>query len=331
DNLYNVLKNIRSYIEANGGSYLFNTKFCGFTQKDGKLKAVILKNVLTGGESEMPVDCAVLALGHSARDTFELLAKNNVAMEAKEFAVGVRIEHLVKNIGFAQYGKNYPLLPTADYKLVSHAHERTVFTFCMCPGGVVIPSASEEGGVVTNGMSLYARNGENSNSALMVQLKKEDFGADDLFAGMRFQREIERRAYAAGGGNYCAPVQLFKDFSNDKVSSAFGEVKATYSAGTVFAPLDTVLPKVVVNALKAAIPDMDRRLKGFACSDAVLTGAETRFSSPVKIARGESGESVSVKGLYPCGEGSGYSGGITSSAADGLGIAEKIFVKFKNH
>ncbi len=331
DKLYTVLKNIRAYIEERGGSYLFDTKLCGFTQKNGKIKTVILKNVVTGEESEMPVDCAVLALGHSARDTFKLLAQNGVAMEAKEFAVGVRIEHLAKEISFAQYGINYPLLPAADYKLVSHAHERTVFTFCMCPGGVVIPSASEEGGVVTNGMSLYARDGENSNSALMVQLKKEDFGAYDLFAGMRFQREIERKAFLAGGKNYCAPVQLFKDFAKDKTSSAFGEVKATYSAGTVFAPLNAVLPEVAVEALKAAIPDMDRRLKGFACPDAVLTGAETRFSSPVKILRGESGESISLQGLYPCGEGSGYSGGITSSAADGLGVAEKIFAKFKNH
>ncbi|MDE7306772.1 MAG: hypothetical protein K2N33_05215, partial [Clostridia bacterium] len=273
----------------------------------------------------------VLALGHSARDTFEFLDKCGVAMEAKEFAVGVRIEHLAKQISFAQYGKNYALLPTADYKLVSHAPARTVFTFCMCPGGVVIPSASEEGGVVTNGMSFFKRDKENSNSALMVQLKKEDFGADDLFAGMRFQREIERRAYIAGGKNYAAPVQLFKDFAKDKVSSAFGEVKATYSAVTAFAPLDMVLPKVALDALKSAIPDMDRRLKGFACPDAVLTGAETRFSSPVKILRKEDGESVSVHGLYPCGEGSGYSGGITSSAADGLGVAEKIFAKFKNH
>ena len=201
----------------------------------------------------------------------------------------------------------------------------------MCPGGVVIPSASEEGGVVTNGMSFFARNGLNSNSALMVQMKREDFGADDLFAGMRFQREIERRAYEAGGRNYSAPIQLYKDFIKDRVSSGFGSVRPTYSAGTAFAPLNEILPAITVQALKNAIPDMNARLKGFACPDAVLTGVETRFSSPVKIIRGESGESVSLKGFYPCGEGSGYSGGITSSAADGLRIAEKIFEKFKNH
>lgn len=331
DILYGVLKNIRSYIERNGGTYLFNTIFTGFTQKNGCLKTLLVKDAKTGKESEIEADCAVAALGHSARDTFQMLDRSHIAMTAKEFAVGVRIEHLSREIGLAQYGKNFNLLPAADYKLVSHAHERTVFTFCMCPGGVVIPSASEEGGVVTNGMSLYARDGENSNSALMVQLKREDFGADDLFAGMRFQREIESRAYEYGGGNYFAPVQLYKDFQKDRISDKFGSVKATYAAGTAFAPLNGILPDVAVQALKAAIPDMDRRLRGFACPDALLTGVETRFSSPVKIVRGESGESVSLGGFYPCGEGSGYSGGITSSAADGMGIAEKIYEKFKNH
>ncbi len=330
DRLYFVLQNIRKYVVDNGGKYLFNTVFKGFEQKDGALSALILQNTANGEECILPVSCAVLAIGHSARDTFVMLDKSGVAMTAKEFAVGVRIEHLSQNIGYAQYGKNYKLLPAADYKLVSHAHERTVFTFCMCPGGVVIPAASEHGGVVTNGMSLYARDGINSNSALMVQLKKSDFG-EGLFDGMNFQREIEKRAFLAGGSNYSAPVQLFKDFSRDRVSSAFGEVTPTYAAGIAFAPLGEVLPKIVTEALKKAVPDMDRRLKGFSCPDAVLTGAETRFSCPVKILRGEDGESVSVKGVFPCGEGSGYSGGITSSAADGISVAEKIYEKYKNH
>ncbi len=331
DKLYGVLQNIRAFIEKGGGQYLFGTKFVGFTKRDGALDSLILQDVSTGGEREIEVDCAVLAPGHSSRDTFEMLHRSGVAMEAREFAVGVRIEHLASEIGRAQYGKSYSLLPAADYKLVSHAHERTVFTFCMCPGGVIIPSASEAEGVVTNGMSLYARNGENSNSALMVQMRREDFGADDIFAGMRFQRDIERRAYETGGRNYSAPVQLYKDFAADRNSSGFGSVMTTYAAGTAFVPLNEVLPAVTVQALKAAIPDMDRRLHGFACPDALLTGVETRFSSPVKILRGDSGDSVSVSGLYPCGEGSGYSGGITSSAADGLRTAEKIFEKFKNH
>lgn len=328
DILYNVLQNIRTYIEENGGKYLFNTKFAGVLHKNSTLQGIML-DIIDGKSSEIALDCAVVAVGHSARDTFEKLAESGIQMQPREFAIGVRIEHLAKSIGIAQYGKSYVNLPTADYKLVSHAHERTVFTFCMCPGGVVIPAASEEGGVVTNGMSLYARDGRNSNSALMVQMKPQDFDGEDLFAGMRFQREIEKRAYVLGGRDYRAPVQLYKDFAANRISSGFGEVKPTYAAGVSFAPLNEVLPPVTVDALKAAIPDMERRLKGFASPDAILTGVETRFSSPVKILRTDSGESVSLSGLYPCGEGSGYSGGITSSAADGLRIAEKIFEKYK--
>jgi hypothetical protein len=328
DILYDVLINIRKYIQDNGGTFLFNSQVCGLIKKDDELKGLIVKDTKSQEEKQIDCDCAVLACGHSARDTFEMLNKSGVYMEAKDFAIGVRIEHLANNIGFAQYGKNYKLLPTADYKLVSHAHERTVFTFCMCPGGVVIPAASEQGGVVVNGMSLHARADVNSNSALMVQMKKSDFGSDDLFAGMRFQRSIEEKAFVVGGKNYCAPVQLFGDFAKDRISSDFGEVKASYAAGTTFAPLCEVLPKITVDALKAAIPDMGKRLKGFDSPDAVMSGVETRFSSPVKIVRGDNLQSVTVKNLYPCGEGSGYSGGITSSAADGLKIAECIFERF---
>lgn len=328
DVLYTVLQNIRRYLLENGATFLFDSKVCDLIICGGALRGLIVENVNTRGQQEICVDAAVLAVGHSARDTFEMLAARGVVMEAKDFAVGVRIEHLASAVGLAQYGKNYVNLPTADYKLVSHAHERTVFTFCMCPGGVVMPAASEQGGVVVNGMSNYRRDGANSNSALMVQMKREDFGADDLFAGMRFQREIERRAFGAGGRNYCAPAQLYGDFARDRVSQSFGEVAPTYAAGTAFAPLGEVLPPVAVAALKAAIPDMDRRLKGFAHPHAVLTGVETRFSSPVKMVRGEDMQSVSIKNLYPCGEGSGYSGGITSSAADGLKTAETLFARF---
>lgn len=328
DRLYSVLQNARKFVTENGGEYLFNTKFVGLKSNENGLRSLILADVNSGDTREMAVDAAVLAVGHSARDTFEMLEQNGVYMEAKDFAVGVRIEHLAADIGFAQYGEKYKLLPTADYQLVSHAHERTVFTFCMCPGGVVIPAASEDGGVVVNGMSLHARDGVNSNCALMVQMRKEDFGANDLFAGVRFQRDLERKAFEYGGGNYCAPVQLFGDFSKDRLSSQFGEVKPTYAAGTVFAPLDKVLPPIAVQALKAAVPDMGRRLKGFDNPHAALSGVETRFSSPVKIVREADGQSVNLKNLYPCGEGSGYSGGITSSAADGLKTAELLFERF---
>ncbi len=328
DKLYGVLQNIRAHVIKCGGSYLFNTKLVGIKVNDGALTALVLKNTLSGRESEMPVAAAVLAVGHSARDTYERLNADGVYMEPRDFAVGVRIEHLSSAIGLAQYGESYKLLPAADYQLVSHAHERTVFTFCMCPGGVVIPAASESGGVVVNGMSLRARDGENSNSALMVQMRRPDFGSDDLFAGVRFQREIERKAFEAGGGSYRAPCQLYKDFAADRLSCGFGEVRPTYAAGTTFAPLSEVLPRVAAEALKAAVPDMAKRLKGFDSGSAVLTGAETRFSSPVKIVRGGDMQSVTVKNLYPCGEGSGYSGGITSSAADGIRTAESIYARF---
>lgn len=329
DKLYDVLRNMRAYIEANGGKFMFDTRVDGLESKDGRLTALTLKNVVTGKTDSILCDAAVFAIGHSARDTFEMLHASGVEMEARDFAVGVRIEHLAKNISLAQYGKNYVYLPSADYKLVSHAHERTVFTFCMCPGGVVIPAASEQGGVVVNGMSLYARDGENSNSALMVQMKHSDFGSDDLFAGMRFQRSIERKAFEVGGGHYKAPAITYGDFAADKLSGRFGEVQPTYAAGVTYAPLNDVLPQVAVEALKVAIPDMDKRLKGFASPHAILTGVETRFSSPVRIIRNSLLQSVTMENLYPCGEGSGYSGGITSSGVDGIRTAEVLFQRFK--
>ena len=329
DNLYNVLRNMRAHILERGGKFMFDTRVSGLVCADGGLKGLRLTDVASGKEDVLPCDAAVFAIGHSARDTFVMLNDAGAAMQPREFAVGVRIEHLAEDIGRAQYGKSYKILPAADYKLVSHAHERTVFTFCMCPGGVVMPAASEEGGVVVNGMSLFARDGVNSNSALMVQLRREDFGADDLFAGMRFQRALERRAFEAGGGDYSAPAITYGDFARGACSGRFGEVVPTYAAGVKCVPLDEVLPGVVSDALKAAIPDMDRRLKGFASPHAVLTGVETRFSSPVRILRDETMQSVTVKNLYPCGEGSGYSGGITSSAADGIRTAEVLYERFK--
>lgn len=329
DKLYGVLQSMRKFIESQGGTYLFNTKLTGFEREGDTLQALKLKDVKSGEDSLLPVSAAVLAVGHSARDTFQMLNTHGVYMEPRDFAVGVRIEHLSKEISLAQYGQAAKYLPAADYGLVSHAGERTVFTFCMCPGGVVIPAASEQGGVVVNGMSDYARDGINSNSALMVQMRREDFGSDDLFAGVRFQQSLEQAAFNLGGGNYKAPVQLWGDFEKDRVSDKFYEVNPTYAAGVNFAPLNRLLPEVAVNSLKMAIPDMAKRLKGFDSPSAVMTGVESRFSSPVKIVRDLDGQSVSLKNLYPCGEGSGYSGGITSSAADGLSVAEKLFERFK--
>ncbi len=332
DNLKKVVKNIREYIVAQGGQVRFHTRLEDLKIQGGRVAEATLRTfnatLVCPNVENVPVSAVILAIGHSARDTFELLEKRGVPMRAKDFAVGVRIEHLQSKIGFAQYGKAYTALPAADYKLVSHADERSVFTFCMCPGGYVMPATSEVGRVVTNGMSNYARNGENANSALIAQVTRADFEDDSPLAGVRFQRALEEKAYIAGGGNYCAPVQRVEDFLRDRESKAFGEVAPTYGVGTAFADLRSVLTAPVVTALKKSIVDMDRRLKGFASPDALLTAVETRTSSPLRIERDESLQSVGVKGLFPCGEGAGYAGGITSSAADGLRVAEGVFAWF---
>ena len=339
DNLKKVVKNMREYIKEQGGEVRFNTRLEDIFVQDGKLTHAIITKLnadMGGGNTaktpsapeKIPVSALVLAIGHSARDTFEKLLARGVCMHAKNFAVGVRIEHLQARIGMAQYGKAYTMLPAAEYKLVSHAKDRAAFTFCMCPGGYVMPSASEEGGVVTNGMSNYARDGENANSALIVQVTQEDFGTDAPLGGVEFQRKLERAAFVAGGSTYAAPVQLVGDFLQNKTSTRFWEVQPTYAAGTAFANLNEVLPQSVTETLAFALTDMDRKLRGFAASEGVLTAVESRTSSPVRIERDETLQSVSVKGLYPCGEGAGYAGGITSSAADGLRVAETLFAIF---
>ena len=328
DLLKKVVKNMRESIIAQGGKVCFNCRLENLKIENGVLKSAILRYDKENREEEIPVSALVLAIGHSARDTFEKLRALGVVMRQKDFAVGVRVEHLQEKIGFAQYGKSYPLLPAADYKLVSHASERSAFTFCMCPGGYVMPAASEQGGVVTNGMSNYARDGKNANSALIAQVTRADFASDDPLAGVEFQRKLERAAFLAGGSSYAAPVQKVGDFLADKESFAFGEVLPTYGAGTAFADLKSVLPTGVCDALKKAIVDMDRRLKGFASPDALMTGVETRTSSPVRIERDETFQSVNVKNLFPCGEGAGYAGGITSSAADGMRVADAVFAEY---
>lgn len=336
DKLKTVVKNMREYILSQGGEVKFRTRLQDIRVENGKVVSATVKTFnadMVGANSEnkeeiIPVSAVVLAIGHSARDTFETLYARGVQMQAKDFAVGVRIEHLQDKIGFSQYGKNYNLLPAADYKLVSHAQDRAVFTFCMCPGGYVMPATSEEGGVVTNGMSNYARNGKNANSALIAQVTRADFGSEHPLAGVEFQRKIERAAYIAGGKTYAAPVQKVGDFLQDKAGASFGEVLPTFAAGTVFADLREALPQAVISALKSAVVDMDRRLRGFAHPDALLTGVESRTSSPIRIDRDETCQSVSVKGLFPCGEGAGYAGGITSSAADGIRVAESVYNSF---
>ena len=322
DKLRSVVANMRNYILHEGGEIRFQTTFEDYKTKDGKVCEVRLNGEWEG------VDELVLAVGHSARDTFETLFLKGLPMEQKEFAVGVRVEHLQREISKAQYGAGYAALPPADYKLVSHAGERAAFTFCMCPGGVVVPAASEEGGVVVNGMSDYARDGVNANSAFIVQVKKEDFSSESPLAGIEYQRKLERAAFSAGGRNYKAPVQLLGDFLSDRESYYFGEVKPTYACGTTFAPMRAILPKVICDSMAAAIPDVNRRLNGFSAYEAVLTGVESRTSSPLRILRDTTLQSTGVQGLWPCGEGCGYAGGITSAAADGLRVAQSLAEKY---
>lgn len=326
DKLREVVRRMREHIISAGGEVRFSTRFDGLVSSNGRVTAAKLTS---GGVTyEQPADAVVLAIGHSARDTFRVLHADGLVMEPRDIAVGMRIEHLREDIDRAQYGRFAGTLPAADYKLVSHSGERTVFTFCMCPGGVVVPASSEVGGVVTNGMSDYARDAVNSNSALLVSVTRADLRSDDLFAGVEFQRELERAAYAAAGGTYAAPVQRAGDFMLGRETKRFGNVTPSYARGATPARLDELLPAPVVRSVRAALPDLGRRLRGFDSPDAVLTGPETRFTSPVRVLRDERLESPSVSGVYPCGEGCGWSGGITSSAADGVRVADAIFGRF---
>ena len=330
DNLKNVVKNMRRYICSLGGEVCFHTLFDGAAMKGGAVYEALAHSVTTGERYRYPCDALVLAIGHSSRDTFAALLGQGFAMEQREFAIGARIEHLQEKIGLAQYSAWHKTLPPADYKLVSHAGARSAFTFCMCPGGYVMPASSERGGVVTNGMSNYARDGRNANSALLVQIRREDFDRGNVLDGAEFQRKIERAAFTMAGGDYSAPVQRAEDFFLNRESKSFGEVTPTYAAGTAMCDLNRLLPEQVAESMKSALRDMGKRLSGFDHPDALLTAPETRFSSPVRILRGETLESASHGGIYPCGEGCGYAGGIMSSAADGLRVAEKIFEKYEN-
>lgn len=317
-----TVKNIRAEIERLGGKVLFENKLKKFVYSDNKIVSAIVN------DKEIPVDDVVLAIGHSARDTFYELKDENVAMERKPFAMGFRIEHRREFIDEAQYGTKFAhILPAADYRLASHKGKRGVFTFCMCPGGVVMPAASEIGGVATNGMSLYARNGKNSNSAILCEVYPSDF-YDGILGGVELQREIERKAYILGGGDYSAPVQTLGDYFDCKKTRKFGRVLPTYERN-LFADLNGIYPSTINESLKIGIDDINNRLKGFSSSDAVLTGAETRSSSPIRITRGADYASVSVPNLYPCGEGCGYAGGIMSAAVDGIKIAVAIAEKYR--
>jgi hypothetical protein len=319
DKLAVVVRRIREKIISLGGEYRFENRLEDLIVRDGKLTG--LKIAAPGGKIyEQPTDRLILAVGHSARDTFEMLHKNGVYIEQKPFSVGVRIEHVQKSVDAAQYGRfaGHPALGAADYKLAAHFDNgRSAYTFCMCPGGMVVAAASEPGRVVTNGMSEFARDGKNANAALLVGVEPRDFGSAHPLAGMYFQRRLEEAAFRAGGGDYRAPAQLVGDFLKKQVSTAVGNVNPSYRPGVRFADLSAVLPDFVTETMRRAIVEMDGKLRGFAAADAVLTGVETRSSSPIRIMRDEHFE-ANIKGLYPCGEGAGYAGGIVSSAVDGL-------------
>ncbi|KLO23012.1 MULTISPECIES: NAD(P)/FAD-dependent oxidoreductase [unclassified Marinitoga] len=326
DKLEIAVKNIRKKIEKLGGSFYFNSKVTDFIIKNGKIKGIVINN-----NEKMLSDIVILAIGHSARDTFEVLLNRGVKILPKPFSIGVRIEHLKETIDKSQYGKfyNHPNLKAADYKLSYRAkNKRAVYTFCMCPGGYVVGSASEEYMVVTNGMSKFARDNINSNSAILISVSPADFPSNHPLAGVEFQRIYEKKAFEITN-SYYAPVQLFGDFIKSKKSTSFGKILPTYKPGTIFYDLNKILPSYVSSALKEGILAMGKKLKGFSYYDSLLTGVETRSSSPVRIERNRHYESVNTKGLFPIGEGAGYAGGITSSAVDGIRIAEHIIKTYK--
>lgn len=321
-----VVKNIREEIKRLGGEVHFTSKLQDINILNGKLKSIVVNG------DEIQCERLILAIGHSSRDTYEMLHRQNIFMEQKPFAIGVRIEHPQEMINVSQYGKfaNHPRLHSADYRLTyqSEKFKRGVYSFCMCPGGVVVGAASEEKRLVSNGMSYHARDLDNANSALVVTVGSEDFEGNHPLAGMDFQRHYERLAYELGGGDYKAPVQLIGDFLKDRNSTKLGKVMPTYKPGFEFRELKNCLPSYVVETIKEGIGVFDRRIKGYGMEDGVLTGIETRTSAPVRISRNEKLQSISVEGLYPTGEGAGFAGGIISAAVDGIKAAESIMKEF---
>ena len=334
DVLPGVVDHICARIRELGGEIRFRTRLVGIDMAGGatapRVEAVSLERREPSGllvEERLRTDALVLACGHSARDVFELLRDLDVALDRKTFAMGVRIEHLQADIDRAQYGPSagHPALGAAPYKLVAHLPSgRSAYSFCMCPGGYVVAAASEEGGVVTNGMSLAARAGTNANSGLLANVLPSDLPGDDPLVGIELQRQCEHAAFEMGGGGYVAPAQLVGDFLRREASSTAGRVRPTYPRGVAWGEVDGCLPPYVAETLREAIPAMARHLRGFDDAEAVLTGVESRSSSPVRVTRGEGFQSVSHAGLFPAGEGAGYAGGIMSAATDGLRVADAV-------
>lgn len=321
DYLRQVVINLRNKIKLLGGEFRFETKLTGFSIADHVMQSVFLN-----GKEEKGFTDVILAIGHSARDTFYMLYDHQFQLQQKPFSIGVRIEHPAELIRKSQYGTSFEtsLLPAAKYKLATHLKNgRGVYTFCMCPGGFVVAAASEPNSIVTNGMSYFSQSGQNSNSALLVNVDTSDFGSDHPLAGIEFQRKWERKAFEMGGGNYVAPAQLVGDFLRNIPSKHFGKVSPTYKPAVKLCDISGCLPNFVANSLKMGILDLDKKLHGFALYDAILTAPETRSSSPVRILRDQNCETA-IKGIYSAGEGAGYAGGIVSSALDGLRVAEMM-------
>jgi uncharacterized protein len=321
--LVGMVEQMRETIQSLGGEIRFGSRVDDIEIVDGAVRGLVLNN----GE-RIVTDHLVLAIGHSARDTFEMLHKRGVYIEPKPFSIGLRIEHPQSLIDAARYGKNAgnPLLGAADYKLVHHAgNGRSVYSFCMCPGGTVVAATSEPGRVVTNGMSQYSRNERNANSGIVVGITPEQDFPGDALAGVEFQRRWESRAFELGGGNYQAPGQLVGDFLAGRPSTKFGEVLPSYTPGVHLTDLSSALPDYAIEAIREALPAFAKQIKGFDMADAVLTGVETRTSSPIRIKRNKDDyQSINTRGLYPSGEGAGYAGGILSAAVDGIEVAEAV-------
>jgi uncharacterized FAD-dependent dehydrogenase len=324
--LVKVVETMREQITALGGEIRFQQRVTDFVVEGGHLRGLKVLHQDTGATSELRADHVVLALGHSSRDTFEALHARGVFLEAKPFSIGFRIEHPQGMIDRARWGRHagHPLLGAADYKLVHHASNgRAVYSFCMCPGGTVVAATSEPNRVVTNGMSQYSRNERNANAGMVVSIDPADYPGGPL-AGIVLQRELESRAFELGGGTYEAPGQLVGDFVAGRPSTAFGDVLPSYKPGVKLGDLHPSLPPYAIEALREALPAFGRKIPGFDRHDAVLTGVETRTSSPLRITRGDDFQSLNVRGLYPAGEGAGYAGGILSAGVDGIKVGEAV-------
>ncbi len=337
DVLKSVVADMRRRIVEQGGTFMFKSRVTSLMVSNSRVTGVVVDSatpdggIKSGGSLEIPAGVVVLAIGHSARDTFESLISQGISIIQKPFSIGVRIEHLQEMIDLSQYGshKAASILGAADYQLFHRENDRTAYSFCMCPGGIVVASASEDSTIVTNGMSEFARDRVNANSAFVVSVEPGDYGSVHPLAGVEFQRHWEKAAYKAGGSDGSAPVQLLGDFMDGRVTRQFGAVKPSYTGRVRPADLNECLPVYVSETLKSAAGRFDRKLKGFGIKEAVLTGVETRTSSPVRIPRGENLEAIRARGLYPAGEGAGYAGGIMSAAVDGIKVAEAIIGTYR--